>query len=149
MKNKLHNSDVLKFIFGGNSTFTVLNSRSGNRFTYRMKISKDSNIFFVEVLVSPDLYKYIGVCKSGNFYYGKKSKVGRDCQSVKVFEYLLDKIKINKLPHFVEVWHMGLCGKCNRPLTNPESIKLGIGPECFNKLSKIDRRDKFLNSILW
>jgi hypothetical protein len=149
MKNKLDNNDVLKFIFGGNSTFTALNTRSGSRFTFKMQISDDSKIFFVKVLTGPEHFEYIGVCKSGDFFWGKKSKISKDAQSIKVFEYLINKLKAQKLPDFVEIWHMGLCGKCAKPLTNPESIKMGIGPDCLKKLSKADRRDKFLNSILW
>jgi hypothetical protein len=34
-----------------------------------------------------------------------------------VFDYVLNKLKTNKLPEFVEVWHEGKCGKCGRALT--------------------------------
>ena len=28
------------------------------------------------------------------------------------------------------IQHIGKCCKCGRPLTDPESIKLGVGPIC-------------------
>ena len=41
MSKRLKNTDALKFIFAGNSTFTLLNSETENRFTYRVKKAKD------------------------------------------------------------------------------------------------------------
>jgi len=39
--HKLNNSDSLKFMFAGNSTFTVVNTKTENRFTFSLKLSKD------------------------------------------------------------------------------------------------------------
>ena len=36
--------------------------------------------------------------------------------------------RLDALP--CEVWHEGRCGKCGRVLTVPESLILGLGPEC-------------------
>lgn len=147
-EHKLNNSEALKFIFSGNSTTTFLNTKTGNRFTFRVKQAKNSNLFFVSVLTSPETYTYIGTAVEGNYRHGKKSNVSKDAQSTKVFKYVLNKLKSNSLPEFIEVWHEGRCGKCNRPLTVPESIISGIGPECTKRLSKSEKRDKFLESIL-
>lgn len=146
--NKLEHKDVLKFMFGGNSSFTVINTDTNNRFTYKMKRAKNSDLFFVSVLTSPDHYSYLGVCTKGTYSHGKKSKISENSQSVQVFKFILNKLKLNKLSDVVEVWHMGLCGKCNRPLTVPQSIQLGLGPDCFKNLSKQNQRDSFLNLIL-
>lgn len=145
---KLDNSEALKFIFSGKSTFTVVNTKTENRFTFQVKQAKNSNLFFISVLNGPESYAYLGTAVEGNYKHGKKSSITKDAQSVKVFEYILNKLKINNLPDFVEVWHEGRCGKCNRPLTVPSSILTGIGPECTKRLSKADKRDTFLKSIL-
>ena len=58
---KLETKDALKFMFAGKSIFTFLNTKTGNRFTFKIKASKNSNLFFVSVLTSPDVYQYIGV----------------------------------------------------------------------------------------
>ena len=55
---------------------------------------------------------------------------------------------MNTLQDFVEIWHEGKCGKCGRPLTVPSSIENGLGPSCLKKLSKQEKRDKFLELIL-
>jgi len=148
--HKLNNSDALKFMFAGNSTFTIVNTKTGNRFTFKVKKNKDkgSNLFFVSVLTGPDTYTYLGTTIEGVYRHGKKSAVTSEAQSVKVFDYVLNKLKLNKLQDFIEVWHEGTCGKCGRPLTVPKNINLGIGPECIKSLSKQDLRDKFLTLIL-
>jgi hypothetical protein len=74
--------------------------------------------------------------------YSKNKKVGKELDLTEL------KLKINTLPDFVEVWHEGFCGKCGKRLTVPNSIEIGIGPDCIKKLSKQDIRDKFLDLIL-
>ena len=141
--------EALKFMFAGKSIFTFINTKTGGRFTYKIKSAKDSNLFFVSVLTTnSDSYDYIGTCVEGNYKHGKKSLISSDAQSVRVFEFMLDKLKSDSLSDFLEVWHEGFCGKCGRRLTVPSSILTGIGPDCFKKLSKADKRDKFLELIL-
>jgi hypothetical protein len=146
--NKLQNSDALKFMFAGKAIVTFLNTKTDNRFTFKLKQAKDSNLFFVSVLTDSERYTYIGTVIEGNYKHGKKSFITKDAQSVKVFQYVLDKLKSNSLQDFIEIWHNGICGKCGRTLTVPSSIATGIGPECIKKLSKSDKRDKFLDFIL-
>jgi hypothetical protein len=144
---KLNNSEALNFILAGNSTSTFLNRETDNRFTYKVKKSKDSDLFFVSVLTSPDVYTYIGYITT-DFKLGKKSKISKDAQSVKVFNYIFRKLKSGNLPEQIEIWHNGKCGKCARKLTVPSSIDTGIGPECFKNLSKTDKKDIILKKIL-
>ena len=148
MSKRLKNTDALKFIFAGNSTFTLLNSETENRFTYRVKKAKDSNLFFLSVLTGSEQYSYLGTISNGNYKHGNKSNFTAGVQSEKVFSYVLNKLKDGSLPECIEIWHEGKCGKCNRPLTVPSSIETGIGPECFKTLSKAEKRDIFLTSIL-
>ncbi len=149
MGHKLNNSDALTFIFAGNSIFTVVNSRTSNRFTFKVKKSKDGSLYFVSVLTGPDCYTYLGVIGNGTYKHGVKSVISKEAQSVKVFDYVLTKLNSNKLPEFVEVWHEG---KCGRTLTVPSSILTGIGPECAKimskKESKQEKRDRIITEVL-
>ena len=144
---KLNNLEALNFILAGNSTVTFLNPETGNRFTYKVKKAKDSDLYFVSVLTSPDVYTYIGYITK-EFRYGKKSKITNSAQSVKVFNYIFKKLKSENLSDNIEIWHNGKCGKCGRKLTVPSSIDTGIGPECFKRLSKDKKRDLIIESIL-
>jgi hypothetical protein len=146
--HKLNNTEALKFMFAGNSTATFVNTKTDNRFTFKLKQKKDSNLFFVSVLTSPDVYTYIGTVINGQFKHGRKSKINKDAQSVRVFEYVFKNLLSASLPDFIEVWHEGRCGKCGRTLTVPSSIATGLGPECVKSISKSEKRDKFLELIL-
>jgi hypothetical protein len=145
---KLDNSAALKFIFAGDSVFTVINTTTDNRFTFSLKLAKDSNLYFVKVLSGPDSYTYIGTCAKGYFKHSRKSVISSEAQSVKVFNYVLNRLRTNTLQDFVEVWHEGKCGMCGRALTVPSSIQTGIGPNCRKRLSKQEKRDNFLEQIL-
>jgi hypothetical protein len=128
--HKLNNGQALEFIFGGKSIFTFLNTKTENRFTFKVKKHKTDDIFFVQVLTSPDVYQFIGTLKSQSFFYSKKSKISKEAQSVRVFDYVFKNLIQNTLPEFIEIWHQGKCGKCGRTLTVPQSIQSGFGPEC-------------------
>jgi hypothetical protein len=130
MINKLKNTDALKFIFAGNSTVTFRNVDSGNRFTFKVKKSKNNDTYFVSVLSGPENWTYLGTMCDGKYKHGVKSTLREGVQSEKVFVYILNKLKTESLPECIEIWHEGKCGKCGRTLTTPESIKNGLGPEC-------------------
>jgi hypothetical protein len=131
MNNELKNNDIKIFIYAGNATFTITNTKTGNRFTYKIRKAKDNNIYFVSVLTGSDntsSYSYIGFIKNGIFNSSKKSKITSNSTSFKVFSWFI--ININKIPAIIQVLHEGNCGRCGRKLTTPESIERGIGPEC-------------------
>jgi hypothetical protein len=149
MRNhKLNNSDALKFMFAGNSITTFVNSKTNNRFTFKVKQKKDSNLFFVSVLTSPDVYVYIGTVINSQFKHSKKSSINRDAQSVRVFDYVFTSLIKNNLPTFIEIWHEGRCGKCGRVLTVPDSILNGLGPECMKSIRKSEKADNSLQLTL-
>lgn len=149
----LKHFDAIKFILAGNSTFTFLNTKTQNRFTYKVKLSKNSKednpVFFVKVLTSPDVYQFVGsICKN-KFKWSQKSKISAEAQSVVVFQYVFSKLIDGKLDSCVEIWHEGKCGRCGRQLTVPESIEIGIGPDCIKMMnSKSLTRQKKLNELL-
>ena len=131
---KLKHEDALKFILGGKSTFTFLNPKTENRFTFKVKKHKTDDVYFISALTGPDTYTFIGTILDKRYRHSHKSKISNGAQSVRVFEYILNKLQTNNLPDFIEIWHSGSCGRCGRKLTTPESIERGFGPECI-KLS--------------
>jgi hypothetical protein len=133
---KIEKSLALDFMLGGKSVFTLLNSQTENRFTYKVKKHKQDDIFFVSVLTGPDIYQFIGSIKSNSFKHSQKSSISQTSQSVKVFEFVFSKIQTGNLPEIIEIWHHGRCGKCGKMLTVPKSIQTGFGPECFKSLKQ-------------
>jgi hypothetical protein len=133
----IEHSKAIEFILGGKSLFTFMNTNSNNRFTFKVKKHKMNDIYFVSVLTNPDIYQYIGVIKDQNFSHTKKSKLSKDAQSIRVFDFVFSKLKTKNLSEFIEIWHEGKCGKCGRTLTVPSSIKTGFGPECIKMINNI------------
>ena len=139
---KIENARVLAgYIGAGGGKITIRSVKTGTRYTYKFRVPKgdDPNKpIFVSLLNGPDnesCFTYIG-CIWGRgdamtFNYGHKSKVGRDASSVKAFEWMFRRMLAGKdMAGIVEVWHEGVCGKCGRALTVPESIQAGLGPVC-------------------
>ena len=126
-----------KFILAGNAIFTVSNTKTGNRFTYKITTPKGKEApHFVKALTGPNNYEdyqYLGVIQDQQkYYHGKKSNISSGAPSAKAFEWIW--INLDKLPEYIEVHHEGKCGMCGKKLTTPESIETGIGPICMQKL---------------
>ena len=135
---------IKQFIFGGKSTFTLSNKEKGTHYTYKVTCKKQPGrvVYFVSVLSGPDNtsdYSYIGYCTSSEAVQIWTKKDARqytdNAPSVKAFNWLLNRVAYcvaeNKpFPAFAGFYHMGSCCKCNRPLTDPLSVTLGIGPVC-------------------
>ena len=140
--------DQLRFILGGNAVFTVVNTDTGNRFTYKVQapyeigvLTPSSRLRFVKVLTGPDNranYQYLGtiffdVTQWNNhmqFKHTRGSRISESAQSYRVFAYIWKHLNAKTLPPQIEIWHEGRCGICGRALTVPESVERGIGPVC-------------------
>ena len=47
---KIKNEDAIRFMFAGKSIVNFLNTKTENKFTYKITKSKDGDLFFVNVL---------------------------------------------------------------------------------------------------
>ena len=122
---------TLAYILAGNGKFTIRSKASSVTFKYTVEASsRDPNTLFVN-------YKrdYIGFIRGRRLIAGKKGRPST--ASYKALEYALKLLdKYTQLPidaykqTSLEVWHEGVCGRCGRTLTNPDSIASGIGPVC-------------------
>lgn len=137
---KEHHKD---FVLAGMAHFTLVNDKTGKRVTYRVvdasrrnKKTEPKTVFFVSFLKGPS-YCYIGTIfgKDGHFKYvhsRKSVEPETGCQAAGMV-WLLGKLQGTGLPENVTLWHEGRCC-CGKRLTDPESIDLGIGPECRKRL---------------
>ena len=127
-------SDALAYIKGGKGKATIRSSRTGRRYTYKFGRKGDSPVF-VRVLTDGDnegSYTYLGfIGRNGSLFAGFKGRL--NAPSFKAFNYVLDQLRKGRFGG-VDVWHEGVCGKCGRTLTVPESIESGMGPVCAGRL---------------
>jgi hypothetical protein len=129
-------SNITSFVKAGKAVFTILNEKTGNRFTYRVKRHKENkSLYFVSVLSGSDNvsdYTYIGAIFGNKFRTTKGSRVKSTAPSFVAFAWFLRNIK--NLPEVIKVFHENRCGRCGRALTVPESVSNGFGPECIKKV---------------
>lgn len=140
------------FFVAGNSTFTVkvpeaFASQHGCNlhYTFKIQASEPSEKFpkpahFVKLLTGSDNtsdYSYMGklVPETGEVNLTAKSCVGEGAWSLRIVRRVLAQMFEGEGLAAIQAagWdidHMGKCGRCGRPLTVPESIECGIGPDC-------------------
>ncbi len=133
----------------------TLKSHTGRHLTYQVQTMGgpvsvgQGRRRYVSVLTGSDnesAYTYLGTIfswyrlngstewSSWEYFHGKKSTIGADAVSAKSFLWLWNLLLSGKgLGTLAEFWHEGVCGRCGRALTDPESIAAGIGPICRKK----------------
>ena len=139
-KTLLQQDDVKAFALAGNATITLQSGRTGQYFTYKISKHKDKDyLFFIRLLYGPnneDNYEYIGCYYSDSEHF-IPAKPWKDRanytwpKSLRVIKFFLEHI--DSIPDTLLVFHEGRCGRCGRKLTTPESIKRGLGPECYKE----------------
>lgn len=149
-------SNVTKeFVLAGRSIFTIeipeefsakhnLKPHYTFRVSYKAADGRWNESWFVNYLTGPDNtrdYSYIGKLntENGQVIITPKSKLKDNSLLLKVLNRTLSLIWSNDVSPMIEkgfeLHHEGRCGKCGRPLTNPLSIKRGIGPECWDNMN--------------
>jgi hypothetical protein len=129
------------FMLGGNATVTLVSTKTGTRFTYKIRANDEGDVFFVSLLSGPDNesdYRYLGRIARGVFWQGRKVPKAGDvlasAPSSQAFAWAWQKLAKGVMSEALEIWHEGRCGRCNRKLTVPESLRTGLGPECAGKV---------------
>lgn len=126
------NNSVLDFLLSGNCRCNIENLKTGNRYTYKIKRSKDLNhMYFVYVESG------LGDIYAGYFYVnatlydyrkGEKGKLDETDIRIKALLYVLNHAP--NLPSNVIVEHTGRCGRCGSQLDGIENIRIGLCPLC-------------------
>lgn len=126
---------ALDFMFAGNARFTIVSKDSGRRYTYRLRKMDRANSYFVSVLYGPGNesdYRYIGTAQRDRMHGAGRKVSANDPRFVAITWAIgqLNRRQGQAMHPALEVWHEGRCGRCARPLTDPESIARGYGPHC-------------------
>jgi hypothetical protein len=139
--------DAFEFALAGRAMFSLKHRETGRHHTYkvsrapaRVNGDPDPLLWFVGNLTGPDNgsdYTYLGIISArGNddvpvFRTTGKTK-NPTSTPVRAFAEAFRSIA-SKGDGDWELFHAGRCGRCNRTLTDPESITRGIGPVCAAK----------------
>lgn len=117
-----------------NGTITIRNTNTGGHRTFRITTQPSGANFapgkrIVSLLTDGDEWRSFGFVFENTGVVVWRSKRGG------TFDILADMINRPSAwePKGAEYMYEGRCRRCNRPLTNPESIESGIGPICAGK----------------
>lgn len=151
---------TMVFIRAGKATFTVANNAGSHytyKVTRKdpnagSKYAQYGPTYFVALLTGPDNsrdYTYMGMLSSyavdGQTLGGllgddvlvdilkltRASKLSNTSVPVRVFNFAMRVLAgVQSLPAGYSIQHDGLCGRCGRHLTDPESLRTGMGPIC-------------------
>ena len=144
-RGRLSPLNCRRFLLSGNARITCVDLNTGFRKTYRVRLDPKSPRYFVDVLFGPSNTRdYIAVgtmtVDDGVFTYHPQTNNSHD--GAKGFERLhthlglASKLATPFFPRGFAVYHEGRCGRCALPLTVPESIEAGIGPDCRAKMTE-------------
>lgn len=128
--------NYLPFILGGNAIFVVQSLTTNKHYTFKVSQSKSNKtMYFVSVLVdyNSSQFVYVGFIntkKSFSLNLSAKSKYTADSPVFMAFQTVLTLAVAKKSHPKLLFLHLGKCGKCGRPLTDPLSIEIGLGPIC-------------------
>lgn len=133
--HEIHDPKHVKtYLLAGRATVTLVSERTGARYTFRVNAAKDNDQrFFVSLLTGPDnesSYTYVGMIENGEFRLTKASKFAADSLPVRGFNYFWRHAVAEQAAADLTVMHAGRCGRCNRLLTVPASLKTGLGEDC-------------------
>ena len=124
-----------EFLMAGKATFTF-QSKTGEHFTFKVtKPDQFRGEYFANVMTGTDNEKdfsYVGMMNEYlNLRGTKGSKLPMDDKRVLVLKFALDIIAGRKpLPQGYTLQNSGKCGHCGKKLTTPESLRIGLGPDC-------------------
>lgn len=132
------------FILAGNAIFTVVGAHS--RFTFKVNAKESINprdpepTYFASVLTGGNnetAYTYMAIVdkQTGVLRFTRGSKIQPNAPAAVALAWTLKRLWAGHgLPAPAAVYHEGRCGRCGRPLTVPESIVTGFGPDCAERM---------------
>lgn len=130
MENELLPEHALEYMLGGNAILILVSENTDKCFRYRIK-QKSPDLYYVSIYPSGEYIGFIRRDFSGDLTYAPKGDTAEDIQA---FRWTFVRLLQKKIPKELHLLHTGICSVCSRPLTDAESLELGIGPVCRKKL---------------
>lgn len=126
---------VMLYALAGRAVLTMKSVPTGRHLTFKIEVTDNNARRWYVSIKDQDRFRYLGMLVDmGNSFQlllTQKSAFYRPSVPVQAFDWFAQHVlSRNTIPPELEVMHEGKCGRCGRTLTDPQSIELGIGPEC-------------------
>lgn len=118
--------------------FTIRSKKTDKDYTFKISHKPWNGINYLHIKVETQYmnFRYMGYYREGQIL--RKDKQTKrtevvDTPAAVAVSWFIRMIKmgnINVLRNSVDVFHIGKCLKCSKPLTDSTSIEYGIGPIC-------------------
>jgi hypothetical protein len=132
--------------FAGRATLTFRNTEKETHMTIKVKQARDKNdrkkklpIFFLSVSLLGD--RQTGYIHAATIYQDTmniklSSSAQNNEQLLKVVQFIWNALANPQIlkDKKVALLHEGRCCRCSMPLTHPESINTGFGPDCLEHI---------------
>lgn len=133
----VENKYIRDFLLAGKCTCSIENTKTRNKYLFEVNANKKNDkMFFIQSITGMGkIYGgYILIKEDGSLSYnqGPKGQITDDDMRIQALMYVLKNY--DRLPPYVVVQHLGRCARCRRKLTDPDSIRRGLGPECAKKV---------------
>jgi hypothetical protein len=123
-----------KVLMAGNATLTFESTQSDKHMTFNVKKHKERELYFVRLRVKGEgdgAWEFMGtIFPNETFGRSAKSKLPKDHLAFKVFEYIYLSRNTPINLQTMRIYHEGRCLACGRALTDPDSVRIGLGPQC-------------------
>jgi len=123
--------ETITYIYGKRATFTISNLNRSKHFTY--KRWNKHNTRFIGYLRSKKKYKYIGILNDDLYLIMTQKSPSITTPEVTVLNNALARLRAGELPPDGHIEHCDRCCMCGRKLTDPESLRTGVGPVCVER----------------
>lgn len=139
--NEISHEDALAFILGGKAQFTVSTDEPKNKSLdhISLRVNKNDKVFpwYWTVWYGNERIARITLKSTGYVVEVIRQQCITDMHRVaaETVVYLIGSLQAGSTHNKVHIFHHGLCSVCSRPLTDPESIRTGIGPVCKKRTS--------------
>ena len=133
-RHQLSPAAATEYMMAGHGKATLVGRET--RFTFKFSHPENREVVFVALLVGSDNeadYEYLGfIGRSGLLQAGRKGNPKAPAFQALAW-YIRKAEEAPEVAEQAEFWHEGVCGRCGKALTNPDSIALGLGPKCATK----------------
>lgn len=148
IKQPLDPRNFAHLFFAGRSRITLVNTKKGTHIRLKIKEVRKKNAqgkmegtgrfyFYTSILGDGDTgWQFAATFFKDSLGYRLGSDHAKDSQIHKVTHFVHNVLKDSSIltTKEVELHHEGRCCRCAMPLTHPESIQIGVGPDCINHM---------------
>lgn len=154
---------VRSYIEKGHGTVTLHNPKTNIYYTYKFTPVKEgkgpewwakAGVIFVKILAGKKeengkkkKWLYIGLINPTHKKFciqSQSSNYHAESPTIKGIDFIVEMMYTRPREKWgiMKIYHNVRCAKCGRPLTTPESIAEGLGPECGNRKVKAKKNAK-------